>query len=69
MHKFLVTVAGAGLASILALPLAAQEAPEAETAADIFKGRPYSPYANRGFPNQVYFGDTHVHSALSADGA
>lgn len=27
----------------------------------------YSPYANRDFPEQVYFGDTHVHSALSAD--
>lgn len=29
--------------------------------------RPYSPYANRGFPTDVYFGDTHVHTALSAD--
>jgi hypothetical protein len=32
-----------------------------------FKGRPYSPYADRAFPTQVYFGDTHVHTALSAD--
>lgn len=29
--------------------------------------RPYSPYADRGFPTEVYFGDTHVHTALSAD--
>jgi hypothetical protein len=34
---------------------------------DILKGRPYSPYADRGFPTQVYFGDTHVHTSLSAD--
>lgn len=32
-----------------------------------FKGRPYSPYADRAFPTQVYFGDTHVHTGLSAD--
>ncbi len=30
-------------------------------------GRPYSPYAERAFPTNVYFGDTHVHTALSAD--
>lgn len=27
----------------------------------------FSPYANRGFPTQVYFGDTHLHTALSMD--
>ncbi|MEH6587615.1 MAG: DUF3604 domain-containing protein [Halioglobus sp.] len=27
----------------------------------------YSPYANREFPTQLLFGETHVHSALSAD--
>ena len=35
--------------------------------ADILKGRPYSPYADRAFPTDVFFGDTHVHTALSAD--
>lgn len=30
-------------------------------------GRPYSPYAEQSFPSHVYFGDTHVHTALSAD--
>lgn len=30
-------------------------------------GQPYSPYADRAFPTQVYFGDTHVHTGLSAD--
>jgi hypothetical protein len=29
----------------------------------------YSPYANRGFPTNVYFGDTHLHTALSLDAA
>lgn len=30
-------------------------------------GRPYSPYADRAYPERVLFGDTHVHTALSAD--
>jgi hypothetical protein len=28
---------------------------------------PYSPYADVDYPSDVYFGDTHVHTALSAD--
>ena len=27
----------------------------------------YSPYAGRDFPNQVYWGDTHLHTAVSVD--
>jgi len=29
--------------------------------------KPYSPYADREFPTKLLFGETHVHSALSAD--
>ena len=32
-----------------------------------FPERPYSPYADRPFATDVYFGDTHAHTALSAD--
>ena len=39
----------------------------AGTEAAAFEGRAYSPYADRAFPTDVYFGDTHVHTALSAD--
>lgn len=46
--------------------ITAQEIIEPDSVADTF-GRPYSPYANRSFPTQVFFGDTHVHTALSAD--
>ena len=31
------------------------------------KGRNYSPYPTKTFPNRVYFGDTHLHTALSTD--
>ncbi len=44
----------------------AQEAPP-EATADFLTGRPYSPYADRAYPERVFFGDTHVHTGLSAD--
>lgn len=51
-----------------ALPTSAQDLPNiSKETADVQKGRAYSPYANRGFPTQVYFGDTHVHTSISAD--
>jgi hypothetical protein len=40
----------------------AQDAPEVTP-----KGRNYSPYPTKTFPNRVYFGDTHLHTALSTD--
>ena len=39
------------------LPLTAQAEEQAE----------YSPYINDKFPNNVYFGDTHLHTSYSAD--
>jgi len=38
-----------------------------EGAADNFKKRGYSPYADRSFPTQVLWGDSHLHTALSFD--
>lgn len=54
---FAATLSGASVA---------QDAPP-DAAEDVLTGRPYSPYADRAFPERVYFGDTHVHTALSAD--
>lgn len=45
----------------------AQDVPDAAGVGDDLKGQPYSPNADRAFPTEVLFGDTHVHSALSAD--
>ena len=44
----------------------AQDVPPDATE-NVLQGRPYSPYANRAFPTRPFFGDTHVHTALSAD--
>jgi len=60
---------GAALALLLLIPgpAAAQYADDPEMTQEVLKGRPYSPYADRAFPTDVYFGDTHVHTGLSAD--
>jgi hypothetical protein len=38
-----------------------------ENAERAFGGKNYSPYAGRGYPTHVYWGDTHLHTALSVD--
>lgn len=58
-------LSGASICLIGGMPASSQE--DDEPMASVFKGRPYSPYAERKFPTQVYFGDTHVHTALSTD--
>jgi hypothetical protein len=45
----------------------AQYAADPGAAEAALPGRPYSPYADRGFPTEVYFGDVHVHTGLSTD--
>jgi len=45
----------------------AQFRPSEESLEGLYRGSTYSPYANRAFPSQVYWGETHLHTALSAD--
>lgn len=51
------------------LPLAAQEhTPTEQELQGIFPKKPnYSPYADRHFPERVYWGDTHLHTSFSMD--
>ena len=41
--------------------------PDTEAIKRLYPGKTYSPYAKRSFPSQVYWGDTHLHTALSPD--
>ncbi|MGA9572773.1 MAG: DUF3604 domain-containing protein [Lysobacterales bacterium] len=50
-----------------ATTLLAQFTPSKESLSDLYHGKAYSPYAQRSFPDQVYWGDTHLHTALSMD--
>jgi len=45
----------------------AQITPAKESLSDLYPGRAYSPYAQRSFPGHVFWGDTHLHTALSVD--
>ena len=45
----------------------AQIAPAKESLSDLYPGKAYSPYAQRSFPDQVFWGDTHLHTGLSVD--
>ena len=33
----------------------------------LYPGKAFSPYARRSFPNNVYWGETHLHTGLSLD--
>jgi len=52
---------------LLVAPLLAQGVAFMEKDAMKRPKKEFSPYANRGFPTNVYFGDTHLHTALSLD--
>ena len=69
----LALASGGGVAANLLGVAAARAAgtgdpvPEAGTLRDAFPPRPYSPYAERSFATNVYWGDTHLHTAFSMD--
>ncbi len=52
-----------------ALPITsfADGVPSEKAAEGTFPDRPFSPYANRTFPERPLWGDTHLHTALSLD--
>ena len=54
---------------LLLLPIVsgAQFHPSKESLTGIYPGKTYSPYAQRSFPSNVYWGDTHLHTSLSLD--
>ena len=41
--------------------------PSKDSLSDLYPGKAYSPYADRSFPDQVFWGDTHLHTGLSMD--
>ena len=41
--------------------------PQAENIESLYPGKAYSPWAERAFPSQVFWGETHLHTGLSLD--
>ncbi len=56
------------LGALATLPIAAQDiVPDSETVAKAFKKPSFSRYADRHFPTELLWGDTHLHTSLSLD--
>ncbi len=57
------------LVSLVLAPTSAlsDAVPSEEAAEGLFQDQPYSPYANRSFPERPLWGDTHLHTGLSLD--
>ena len=68
MTRILISILCAS-ALLTALPAMAQDAgtPTPDVLAKAYTGKVYSPYAQRGFPEQPLWGDTHLHTNLSMD--
>ncbi len=64
------TLVMAAVAATLAGPteaVAQVPPPPPEVLAEAYRGTEYSPYAGRGFPSRMYWGDTHLHTDMSMD--
>jgi hypothetical protein len=61
-------IAAIGLIALMT-PASAQDigSPDSEALQRLYPGKAYSPYAQRSFPSQVYWGETHLHTGLSLD--
>jgi hypothetical protein len=69
--KLLLLLITAVLMFAFGVPAYASEMPipenPAELLAEKYKGKSYSPYAKRDFPNGLYWGDSHLHTGNSFD--
>ena len=63
----LISVLCSMLLLVTAATALAQIVPAKESLSGLYPGKAYSPYAERSFPDQVYWGDTHLHTGLSVD--
>ena len=58
-------------ATLLPLPVAAMASdmgtPDPEVIKGLYPGKAYSPYAQRTFPSQIFWGETHLHTGVSLD--
>ena len=41
--------------------------PDIDVLGGLYPGKTFSPYAQRSFPSNVYWGETHLHTGLSLD--
>ncbi|MEP1199019.1 DUF3604 domain-containing protein [Tateyamaria sp.] len=56
-----------GITFFAPLSASAQFVPSEDSLEGLYSGKAYSPFAERSFPSQVFWGDTHLHTGLSMD--
>ena len=67
-HGISATIVAAALMIAIGTAAASDPVPPEESLVEAYPKRDdYSPYANRNFPTNVYWGDTHVHTGMSMD--
>ena len=67
-HGIRATVVAAAMMFSISMAVASDPIPDEESLIHVYPKRDnYSPYADRNFPTNVYWGDTHVHTGLSMD--
>jgi hypothetical protein len=64
MHKLTILTS---LAVLVSAPVCGQIVQTEESTEGTFAERPFSPYANRTFPERPLWGETHLHTGLSLD--
>ncbi len=54
---------------IFITPVLAQDigSPDPDAIKGLYPGKAYSPYAQRSFPSNIYWGDSHLHTGVSVD--
>ena len=62
-----ITITAALVTTLSSTTIAQEPPPERESFENAFKEDSFSPYANRSFPSQVFWGDTHLHTSISMD--
>src|SRR5262245_31135132 len=67
LWKILTCAAIAGVVPAFAQDAGHRQELDKATVEKVFKEPGYSPYAGRNFPTQVYWGNQHIHTALSVD--
>ena len=75
MKKYITAIIALAIALLPLTVLAQKESPMTDigvyddaTAKQAWRGRDtYSPYVNQAYPTRVFWGDTHLHTALSVD--
>ncbi|MCP5123502.1 MAG: DUF3604 domain-containing protein [Pseudomonadales bacterium] len=62
-----ITMAALAMAASIGANAQIPVPPDGKILSSAYTGKVYSPYAERDFPSNVYFGDTHLHTDISMD--